>query len=75
MNTLALKNQTNGPGPFLIRTPDGRQYKAPHGGFAGFAWFARRCMIIENEAGARLVNAARRVNPASSSGARHSLFF
>ena len=48
MNTLTLKNQVSRPGPFLIRTSDGKQFKVPHGEFVGFT---RHYMMIENEAG------------------------
>jgi len=48
MNTETIRKQTSGAGPFVIRTSDGKQYKAPHGDFIGFT---RHFMMIEDEKG------------------------
>ena len=48
MNSEAIRKQTMGPGPFLIRTSDGKQYLAPHGEFIGFT---RHYMFVEDEKG------------------------
>lgn len=48
MNALTLKKHVSGPGPFLIRTSDRKQFKVPHGEFVGFT---RHYMMIENEEG------------------------
>ncbi len=48
MTTDTIKKQTAGPGPFLIRTSDGKELEAPHGEFLGFT---RHYMMIENAKG------------------------
>ena len=48
MNPEVIKKQTSGPGPFIIRTSDGKQYQTPHGEFIGFT---RHYMFIEDEKG------------------------
>ena len=48
MNTEAIKKQTTGPGPFIIRASDGKEYLAPHGEFVGYT---RHYMMIEDEKG------------------------
>jgi hypothetical protein len=48
MNSTAIKKQTTGPGPFIIRTSDGKEYQAPHGEFIGFT---RHYMFIEDKNG------------------------
>lgn len=48
VNTEAIKKQVTGPGPFIVRTSDGKEYHAPHGEFVGFT---RHYMAIEDEKG------------------------
>ena len=48
MNQAIIKKQTTGPGPFVIRTSDGKEYRAPHGEFIGFT---RHYLYIEDEQG------------------------
>jgi hypothetical protein len=36
VNAAIIKKQTTGPGPFIIKTSDGKEYTAPHGEFIGF---------------------------------------
>ena len=48
MNTEAIRKQITGPGPFLVRTSDGREYNVPHGEFVGFT---RHYVMIEDEKG------------------------
>jgi hypothetical protein len=48
MNSETIKKQTTGPGPFVIRTSDGKEYHAPHGEFIGFT---RHYVMIEDAKG------------------------
>ncbi len=48
MNASIIKSQTTGPGPFVIRTSDGKEYQAPHGEFIGYT---RHYLFIEDENG------------------------
>ena len=48
MNTAIIRKQTEGPGPFVIRTSDGKEYHAPHGEFIGYT---RHYLYIEDEEG------------------------
>ncbi len=48
MNTDTIKKQISGPGPFIIRTSDGKEYSPPHGEFVGFT---RHYMMVEDESG------------------------
>ena len=48
MNQAIIKKQTSGPGPFIIRTSDGKEYRAPHSEFIGFT---RHYVYIEDEQG------------------------
>lgn len=46
MNSEAIKKQVAGPGPFVIRASDGKEYTVPHGEFVGFT---RHYVVIEDE--------------------------
>jgi len=48
MNMEAIKKQMVGPGPFIIRTSDGKEYTVPHGEFVGYT---RHYMMLEDEKG------------------------
>ncbi|MBI3416593.1 MAG: hypothetical protein HY043_14970 [Verrucomicrobia bacterium] len=48
MNSEAIRKQLTGPGPFIVRTSDGREYDVPHGEFVGFT---RHYMMIEDTKG------------------------
>ena len=48
VNTDTIKKQVSGPGPFVIRTSDGKEYSAPHGEFIGFT---RHYVMVEDEKG------------------------
>ncbi len=48
MNTAIIRKQTADPGPFVIRTSDGKEYHAPHGEFIGYT---RHYLYIEDEEG------------------------
>jgi hypothetical protein len=48
VNTEAIKKQVVGPGPFIVRTSDGKEYHVPHGELVGFT---RHYMAIEDEKG------------------------
>ncbi len=48
MNPAIIKKQTTGPGPFVIRTSDDKEYRAPHGEFIGFT---RHYLYVEDEQG------------------------
>ena len=49
MNTLTIKQQLTGVGPFVIRTSDGKQYTAPHSEFIGIT---RHYVMVEDAKGA-----------------------
>jgi hypothetical protein len=48
MNTELIRQQLQGPGPFLIRTSDGKEYLAPH---TDFVFVGRANLVIETENG------------------------
>jgi hypothetical protein len=48
MNTKTMQQHLLGPGPFLIRTSDGKQYSVPHGEFVGFT---KHYVMIEDASG------------------------
>ena len=48
MNPAIIKKQTTGPGPFIIRTSDGLEYRVPHGEFVGFT---RDYVYVQDEQG------------------------
>lgn len=48
MNPQTIKLQLHGPGPFRIRTSDGKEYTVPHGEFVGYT---RSYVMIEDEKG------------------------
>lgn len=48
MNSDAIRKQLVGPGPFIIRTSDGKEFTAQHGEFVGIT---RHYMIVEDENG------------------------
>jgi hypothetical protein len=48
MNTEAIRRQSSGSGPFLIRTSDGREFTVHHGEFVGFT---RHYMMLEDDQG------------------------
>lgn len=48
MNMEVIKKQVVGPGPFIIRTSDGKEYTVPHGEFVGYT---RHYVMLEDEKG------------------------
>ena len=48
MNTELIRQQLQGPGPFIIRTSDGKEYLAPH---TDFVLVGRANLVIETENG------------------------
>jgi hypothetical protein len=48
MNRELIRQQLMGPGPFIIRTSDGKQYTAPH---SEFILIGRHNVVIEDARG------------------------
>lgn len=48
MNSQVIRHQLSGPGPFLIRTSDGKQYAVPH---PEFVMIGRRNVVVEQPNG------------------------
>ena len=48
MNRDLIRQQLTGPGPFVIRTSDGKQYIAPH---SEFILIGRHNVVIEDARG------------------------
>ena len=48
MNRELIRQQLTGPGPFVIRTSDGKQYVAPH---SEFVLIGRHNVVIEDSRG------------------------
>jgi len=48
MNPQVIRHQLSGPGPFLIRTSDGKQYSVPH---PEFVMVGRRNLVVEQPNG------------------------
>lgn len=48
MNRDLIRQQLMGPGPFTIRTSDGKEFSAPH---SEFVFVGRRNIVIEDQKG------------------------
>ncbi len=48
MNRDLIREQIRGPGPFILRTSDGKEYSVPH---PEFVMVGRHNLVIENARG------------------------
>ncbi|HXP62286.1 MAG TPA: hypothetical protein VN829_17445 [Dongiaceae bacterium] len=48
MNREMIRRQLTGPGPFLIRTSDGKEFRVPH---PEFVWVGHHNIVIEDAKG------------------------
>lgn len=72
MNKELIRQQLNGPGPFLVRTSDGKEFSVPH---PEFVLVGRHNLVIEVDKGLLdIIDPLHVVSirPASKRGTRNS---